>query len=70
MKCPKCKHEWEPREKHAVRREIEDSNIDRELGIGGPEELGGLRGVLPGRSFVGKTSGSDDWDESELIGER
>lgn len=67
MKCPKCKHEWEPREKAAVRREIEDREIDRELGIGMPEEMGGLRGVLPGRTFIGRTSGSDDWDEEGIL---
>lgn len=69
MKCPRCKHEWEPRSKLATRREIEDREIDRELGIDDatPEELGGLRGALPGRTFVGRTSGSDDWDEEEIL---
>jgi len=70
MKCPKCKHEWEPREKAAVRREIEDARIDKELGVDSREEFGGLRGVLPGRNFVGRTSGSDDWDEEEILRDR
>jgi hypothetical protein len=74
MKCPRCSHEWEPRAaKREARRTIEDREIDRVLGVGDgpePESFGGLRGVLPGRNFVGRTSGSDDWDESEIIGER
>jgi hypothetical protein len=69
MKCPRCSHEWDPRgaSVREARREIEDREIDRQLGI---DEFGGFRGVLPGKTFVGKTGGSDDWDEEEIIRDR
>lgn len=77
MKCPKCKHEWEPRAaaKRETRRAIEDRAIDRELGLIedepshaiGADELGGMRGAIPGLRLTGHGAGSDDYNDEDFL---
>lgn len=78
MKCPQCGCDLKTalkRSKVSTRRAIEDRDIDKDLGIDddsgaalGADELGGMRGAMPGVRLNGYGPGSDDWNEAELYG--